>query len=614
MTQRCHDMPFGASFDESVGARFRLWGPGAARVDLALKNSGSEKVIRMRPQDGGWFAVTVKGTSPGDMYSFIIDGELKVPDPASRFQPEDVSGPSQVVNPRAFDWRDEGWKGRPWEEAVIYELHVGAFTPEGTFAAVREKMDYLADLGVNTVELMPVSDFPGGRNWGYDGVLPFAPDSAYGTPEDLKELVQDAHLKNMMVILDVVYNHFGPEGNYLHAYAEPFFSTRHETLWGAAINFDGEASRWVRQFFIHNALYWLEEYNLDGLRLDAVHAIMDDSEPDILKELAETVNAGLGKNRHVHLILENDNNAARYIERDQKGAPKWYAAQWNDDIHHALHVMVTGEREGYYEDYADDPAWRLGRCLTEGFAYQGESSLYRGGALRGEPSSHLPPSAFVSFLQNHDQVGNRAFGERINVLSTPEAVRAATAVILLAPSPPLLFMGQEWGASSPFLFFCDFEPELSLKVSAGRRNEFKRFTEFSRPETRERIPDPAAIETFKSSVLDWPEPEAHGAREWLSFYKSLLTLRRERIFPLLRRGGVPDASFEVISDTAVEVTWKFAGRGRLSMLANLGEHKAKRSLTPDGEILYMSDAGVAKELANGVVPPWAVACFYQNEE
>ncbi len=316
----------------------------------------------------------------------------------------------------------------------------------------------------------------------------------------------------IMVLLDVVYNHFGPEGNYLHAYATQFFTDRHHTPWGAAINFDGPGSRTVRDFFIHNALYWLEEYHFDGLRLDAVHAICDDSEPDILVELADAIHSGPGRERQVHLVLENDNNASRYLQRLHSGRPRWYSSQWNDDEHHALHIIATDERDGYYADYAEKPLWYLGRCLTQGFAYQGEPSAYRNVASRGEPSASLPPSAFVSFLQTHDQVGNRALGERLGMLSEPEIMRALTAVVLLAPQPPMLFMGEEFGASTPFLFFCDFHGELAEAVRAGRCREFEQFERFRGDQSQTEIPDPNALSTFERSKLAW-ESLAHPGQK-----------------------------------------------------------------------------------------------------
>ena len=419
--KRRYSMPFGAECLDDASVRFRLWAPAAHQVELRLTGANGSVQIPFERCDKGWFELVTDAASAGTQYRFRIDGAQEVPDPASRFQPQDVHGPSEVVDPNAFDWSDSAWHGRRWEEAVIYELHVGAFTSRGTFSAVRERLDYLADLGITAIELMPIADFPGQRNWGYDGVFLFAPDSIYGRPEDLKELVQGAHERGIMVLLDVVYNHFGPEGNYLRFYAPQFFTDRHRTPWGDGINFDGPESRVVRDFFIHNALYWLTEYHFDGLRLDAVHAIIDDSTPDILTELADAVRSSIEPDRHVHLILENDRNQARYLRRKEHCQPKWYTAQWNDDVHHALHVLITGERDGYYLDYSERPLDQLGRCLVEGFAYQGEVSLHRDGETRGEPSRGLPLSAFVSFLQNHDQIGNRAFGERITTCRRPLA-------------------------------------------------------------------------------------------------------------------------------------------------------------------------------------------------
>jgi malto-oligosyltrehalose trehalohydrolase len=512
-------MPFGAELRGDGTARFRLWAPSARTVELALARGGETRLLALPAAQDGWHE-GVYPAAAGDRYRFRIDGALEVPDPASRFNPDDVHGASEVIDPAAYAWRERDWRGRPWEEAVIYELHVGTFSPEGTFAGVEARLDYLAALGVTAVELMPVADFPGRRNWGYDGVLPFAPDAAYGRPEDLKRLVDAAHARGLMVFMDVVYNHFGPEGNYLHAYAKPFFTERHHTPWGAAINFDGEGSRAVREFFIHNALYWLEEYHADGLRLDAVHAIADDSAPDILEELAAAVRAGPGSERHVHLVLENDRNEARYL------GPGRYDAQWNDDIHHAFHILLTGEADGYYADYANRPAWFLGRCLAEGYAYQGEVSRYRDGAPRGEPCAHLPPAAFVSFVQTHDQVGNRAFGERISALASEETLRPAIAAWLLAPAVPLLFMGEEFAAATPFLFFCDFGPELAQAVTEGRRREFARFARFGDPAAQAKIPDPNAAATFAASRLDWASLARAPHERFLALYRELLALRR----------------------------------------------------------------------------------------
>ncbi len=552
---------------------------------------------------GGWWQLDCTQAAQGSRYRFQIDGGLLVPDPASRANPDDVHGASRVVDPLAFDWDDGNWRGRPWEEAVIYELHVGTFTPQGTFAGAQSKLDHLRELGVTAVELMPIAAFPGQRNWGYDGVLPFAPDASYGTPEDLKHLVQSAHSRGLMVFLDVVYNHFGPEGNYLHAYAPQFFTPRHHTPWGVAINFDGEDSRTVRDFFIHNALYWLEEYHIDGLRLDAVHAIADDSRPHILTELAQAVRARVGGSRHVHLVLENDANQTRYLGA-QPGASDSCDAQWNDDIHHALHVLVTGERDGYYADYAAAPLAALGRCLAEGFAYQGEPSPYRNGQPRGEASRGVRPSAFVSFLQNHDQVGNRAFGERIGRLAPPERIKAAIAILLLAPQPPLLFMGEEWAAREPFPFFCDFEPDLARKVTEGRRGEFARLDRFREEPARLLIPDPSASTTFDSARLDWDARNAPEHAEWLALYRKLLALRARDIAPRLRgaAAGVCLAS----ADGLLAVRWELGDGSRLHLTANLQDGARTRVELPAGRLLYSTSENLGNALTGSALPAWAV--------
>ena len=562
----------------------------------------------MRVVGEEWYEWVSELAHAGSRYRYQIDNEFYVPDPASRYNPDDVHGASQVIDPTAFDWQDGTWYGRPWEEAVIYEIHVGTFTPEGTFAAIQKKLGYLAELGITAVELMPVADFPGRCNWGYDGTLLFAPDSNYGTPEDLKQLIQSAHYFGIMVLLDVVYNHFGPEGNYLHLYSPQFFTERHHTPWGAAINFDSKGSRTVRDFYIHNALYWLEEFHLDGLRLDAVHAIFDDSQPDILEELSQTVRETLGVKRHIHLILENDQNAAHYFTRGQNGEITQYDAQWNDDAHHTYHVLLTHECDGYYADYADDSIRHLGRCLTEGFTYQGEISACRHGESRGEPSAHLPPSAFVTFLQNHDQIGNRALGERLTVLAAQDALRAALILFLLSPSIPLLFMGEEWGAREPFPFFCGFDGELAEAVTVGRRKEFASFERFRDPDAREAIPDPCVAHTFEQAKLDW-QTRNH---EWLKLYQELLALRKRIIVPRLRdmHGGV----FEVLTPHAIHVNWQLGHTAQLAVYANLGAASATLNSAPKGKLLYGSVRDLDHQLSSGVLPAFTAAWFLEEKQ
>lgn len=600
-------MPFGAECSEEGGVRFRLWAPKAEKVDLCLQGDKPLR-FRMSRKNEAWFEVITDAARPGDLYRYQIGDEVEVPDPASRFQPQDVHGPSEIIDP-SFDWADQSWHGRPWEEAVIYELHVGTFTPEGTFGGVEKKLDYLAGVGVTAIELMPLSDFSGRRNWGYDGVLPYAPDSSYGRPEDLKRLIQSAHAKGLMVFLDVVYNHFGPDGNYLNAYAPEFFTSRHRTPWGEAINFDGPQNRTVRDFFMHNALYWLEEYNFDGLRFDAVHTIMDDSNPDILVELAEKAHETLGTRRHIHLILENGDNEAHYL-RTAKDADRasWYTAQWNDDTHHALHVLLTGEKDGYYSDYTDDPISQLGRCLAEGFAFQGDYSKYHG-ATRGEASAQLSPLRFVNFVQNHDQIGNRAFGERMVYLTNEDRLKAAMSILLLSPSPPLLFMGEEFGATTPFLFFCDYTGDLAAAVTTGRRGEFASFEKFSSQELLSQIPDPNSVKTFELSKLDWQSANEKTHQNWLNFYRDLLLIRRNQIVPHLKGAKGSSAKFLVNGKKVLNVSWKLRGERVLTLIANLRDETAGFVPRPGGDLIYGDvSIGSGSEIE---LSSWQVAWFLQ---
>ncbi len=584
-------MPFGAQCLADGAVRFRVWAPDHAAIGLAL--DGAPSPLPLEREAGGWHGLVTDAARAGSRYRFVLPDGLRVPDPASRHQPEDVHGPSEVIDPAAYAWRDSAWRGRPWHEAVLYELHIGTFTPAGTFRSAIERLDHLAALGVTALQVMPVADFPGRRNWGYDGVLPFAPDAAYGRPEDFKALIEAAHARGLMVLLDVVYNHFGPDGNYLHALAPAFFTDRHRTPWGAAINFDGPDSAPVRAFFIENALYWLTEFHLDGLRLDAVHAIRDDSPVHILDELAATVRLSL-PDRHVHLVLENEENHAHRLDRGADGAPRGYTAQWNDDVHHVLHVAATGEAEGYYADYRGDTA-KLARALAEGFAFQGELMPYRGHP-RGEASAHLPPAAFVAFAQNHDQIGNRAFGERLSALAPPEAVRACAAVLLLSPQIPMLFMGEEWATTRPFLFFCDFHAGLAEAVREGRRAEFARFPAFRDPATRARIPDPLAEATVAASTLRWDEREVPPHAEALARHRRILALRHAELVPRLpriRRGG----RARVIGDGAVSVVWSVDGGGALALDANLSAHPVAGFAPPRGRVLWREGAEDAGRFA-----------------
>jgi maltooligosyltrehalose trehalohydrolase len=576
-----HSMPFGAELREGA-ARFRLWAPACEAVRVEFGRDAARRVLPMNAEADGWHEVTVEGLAAGTPYAFLVDGDGPVPDPASRANPWDVHGPSALVDAGAWEWDDTAWAGRPWSEAVVYEMHVGTFSHEGTFRAAVGKLDYLVDTGITAIEVMPVADFAGRRNWGYDGVLPFAPDSAYGKPEDFKRFVNEAHSRGLMVLLDVVYNHFGPDGNFLSRYAPQFFNPAHRTPWGAAINFDGESCRPVRDFFVHNAAYWIEEFHLDGLRLDAVHAIMDDSPKHIVTEIAEAIAKPPGRERHVHLVLENDRNEARYLDRR---AAHPAAAQWNDDFHHAAHVLATGEADGYYADYAGKGTWHLGRTLAEGFAYQGDPSPFRKGESRGEPSRALPPQAFIDFLQNHDQVGNRALGERLARLAPVAAQRLATATMLLAPSVPMLFQGEEFASRSPFLYFCDFHGDLARAVREGRRKEFAAFARFSDPAARESIPDPNADETFHASKVNWGEAALAAHRAALDHHRALLAIRRRDIVPHIA-GPAHAGTFAPIGETGLAVDWVLGDGARLHLRANFGAARLEGVPRPAGIVLH----------------------------
>lgn len=543
---------FGPKPEAESETTFRLWAPDKTKVGVEI--DGAHAALMSR--DAAGFHTLRRKTGAHPRYRFRI-GELAIPDPASRTQNGDVADESIVPDSDAYLWRRNDWKGRPWEETVLYELHVGLL---GGFTGVMEHLPRLAHLGITAIELMPVADFPGRRNWGYDGVLPFAPDRAYGSPAQLKALVDRAHELDLMVFLDVVYNHFGPEGNWLATYAREFFRDDVHTPWGSAIDLRQPL---VRQFFLENALYWINEFRLDGLRFDAVHAIPD---RHLLTDFAAAIRTRVSQERHVHLVVENEDNESCLLKNG-------FDAQWNDDFHHAVHVLLTGEREGYYRDYADAPAQALARALREGFVYQGEPSAYRNGQRRGTPSGDLPPTAFVSFLQNHDQIGNRAFGERLTVLADERALRAAIALLLLSPQVPLIFMGEEAGAREPFLYFTDYGPELAKAVTEGRRAEFAHFKAFSEESARQRIPDPNAVATYEASR---PQFDGKVAQEYLRYYAGLLRVRRERITPRLRGATAEDS--RAVGPAAVLGKWRLGDGSRLTIASNLGKDDVRAAL------------------------------------
>jgi maltooligosyltrehalose trehalohydrolase len=597
---RCRrELPFGAEVG-SDGVRFRVWAPRASSVSLQLETANSVPLALTR-EAGGWFSLATAEARPGTRYRYDVDGRT-VPDPASRHQPEGVHGASEVIDPMQYAWRDDAWRGRAWEEIVLYELHLGTFSETGDCAGAERHLDHIRDLGVTAVELMPVAAFAGGRNWGYDGVFLFAPATCYGRPEALKRLVEACHERGLAIFLDVVYNHFGPEGNYLPLLAPDFFDPQRRTPWGAAIDFAGPRREPVRRFFVENALYWLEEYRFDGLRLDAVHAIDDDSIPDIVDEIGEAVRGRID-DREIHLVLENDRNEARRLAR-RNGRPTTFTAQWNDDLHHALHVLVTGETAGYYGDYAADRGAMLGRALAEGFAYQGEASPFRGNRARGEPSAQLPATAFIAFLQNHDQVGNNPLGLRISVRAAEPALHAGIAVALLSPQIPLLFMGEEWASRRPFAFFCDFEPGLAEAVREGRRSEFAHFPEFRDESARARIPDPTALSTFLTSRLAWEELVEADRALWLGRYRDLLALRAREIVPRLAGPPLRAGSYTALDTRAVAVEWRLGDRSRLLLVANFSDAAVPLPTTAGaGRLLYASrEPGTAPSAAFFLLP------------
>ncbi len=566
------------------GVVFRLWAPAAARVDVLL-----DRPYAMTGNDG-WFRCTIPTASAGARYRFRIDGGIDIPDPASAFQPDDIFGPSEVIDHGAYRWRAAESRGRPWHEAVILEAHVGTFTAEGSYRAMADRLDHLAATGFTALELMPVADFPGRFNWGYDGALWYAPDHHYGRPDDLKSLIDESHLRGLMVFLDVVHNHFGPEGNYLRHSAPQFFSS-HQTAWGTGIDYTVAE---VRAFAIQSCLAWLRDYRFDGLRLDAVHALAAPGGLELLHQLSRTVGEfAAGTGRHIHLVLENDDNLARLLDPNEEPSHGRYRAQWNDDYHHAWHALLTGEHHSYYSDYAA-PLAHIARTLTSGFSYQGEASEYRGGRSRGEPSGALSPLAFVHFLQNHDQIGNRALGERLVTLGSIDAIEAALAITLLAPMPPLLFMGEEWGATQPFPYFCDHQGELADAIKASRKRDFAiDYQGFA-----DEIPDPFDEATVRSATLDWSALSTPAARRRLDLVTRLLTTRRQMIVPRLA-----DAAFDhggVSDDGVLVVQWRLKSSSRLHMLANLSDLPAPYELAAAEHI------HVWGEQSGGPLAPWSV--------
>jgi len=552
---------WGAHEGERGHWQFATWAPAARSLELLLE----AHALPMQPTGDGWFQLST-AAAPGMRYRFRIDGDVALADPAARAQPEGLFGPSALLRDD-FVWQHHAWRGRPWREAVIYEVHVGA--AGGSYDALRAQLPHLAALGFTAIELMPLATFPGTRNWGYDGVLPFAPSAAYGTPDALKALVDAAHGLGLMVLLDVVYNHFGPDGNVLSTLAPTFFREAVHTPWGAAVDFRRPE---VQAYFIDNALMWLQEYRFDGLRLDAVHAIHP---PAFLDTLRQRVRDAL-PDREVALILENERNEASLLARG-------FTAQWNDDFHNALHALLTGEHEGYYRDFADAPLQRLVRVLAEGFAWQGE--VNHSGQARGEPSAGLSPRQFVVFAQNHDQIGNRAQGERLVQLAGPRRAALATALTALTPMIPLFFLGEPWGARTPFLFFTDHRAPLDAQVREGRRAEFAHFSSFRDEDRRQRIPDPNAPATFAQSRSAWPSHEDADAMAGLRWFAQLLSVRADY---LTADGEVRSLGAEQVAPAALRAGWQLPG-AQWWIGFNSGDAPAAVSLPPGKEVFRLGE-------------------------
>ena len=555
----------GAVVNRAGGTTFRVWAPVVRRVDIAIDRGGAIDERELTREADGTFVATLADVGPGVRYGYRLDGDGPFPDPASRFQPDGVHGASLTVDPDAFHWTDDGWTGVPLSDLIIYELHVGTFTRDGTFAAVIDRLPELAALGVTAVELMPVGDFPGARNWGYDGVAIFAPARCYGSPDDLRWLVDAAHHQGMAVLLDVVYNHLGPDGASHPRFSPYYFSPRHHSPWGAGLNFDDDHSAPVRELFIENALHWIQEYHVDGLRLDATHAIRDLAPRHFLAELTARVRESAPA-RHVHVIAEDDRNLARLVIPQSEGG-FGADAVWADDWHHQMRRRLAGDCDGYFGDYTGSTA-DIAATVRRGWFYTGQYSNYLK-APRGSDPSGIEPARFVVCLQNHDQVGNRAFGERLHHQIDAAAYRAASLLLLSLPQTPLLFMGQEWGATSPFLFFADHAAELGRKVTAGRRREFARFAAFADEGARERIPDPQAPGTFAASQLDWTERERPQHASISRLYAAALAFRRERMSP----GTARDAATARALDHETL---------RFDRLGNKGEHLAVVTRFGDG--------------------------------
>ncbi|CAN7183434.1 malto-oligosyltrehalose trehalohydrolase [Acidovorax sp. LjRoot117] len=593
-----HPMPFGARLRRRrAGADFRLWAPAASQVALVHAPDGNQGALDHTAAErlsGGWWHVGLAQATASTRYQWLINGDTRVPDPAARQAPDGPHGLCVVSDPSAYAWEQTAWSGRPWHELVFYELHIGTFTPQGTYTAAAAHLPRLAAMGFTALELMPLATFGGQWGWGYDGVLPFAPHPAYGTPDDLKRFVDTAHALGLCVFLDVVYNHFGPDGNYLHTYAPAFFSDRHDSPWGRAINFDLEGSEVVRAFFLHNALYWIDEFRMDGLRLDAVHAIADDSNPDILQEISTRVHAlAQATDRHVHLVLENEKNQPARLAQPAS-ASGHYDGQWNDDFHHAVHVALTGETHTYYAKFAADPIDLLARVLTQGFAFPN-------GRPATDADAPLPLSLLVNFIGNHDQIGNRAFGERLSMLVPGPAVELALLLSLLTPATPMVFMGDEWGATTPFLYFANWEGALRDAVRSGRQREFSHVLSGAAA-----LPDPCDAATLAASQLDWSQAETPAARQRSELVRQALEVRRHWLLPHARALRNLDHTAERVGAHGLRVGWRYGQGMQWWLEINLGPERLHDAPpAPEGVAVFQHRWIEGQQGAPRAWEPWS---------
>jgi len=581
---------WGPHFCKDGSTVFRLWAP--AESTLALEIDGCR--VSMERQDEGWFAVRLDSQPVGALYAFVLSDGRRVPDPASRFQPLGVNGPSLLCEPDRFEWRQADWCGRPWQEALFYELHVGTFTREGTYNAAIEHLPRLAEIGFTAIELMPIAQFPGRCGWGYDGVFQFAPHNAYGTPDDLRRFVDAAHKLGLMVFLDVVYNHFGPEGNFLPQYAPGFFHSEDPTPWGSRIAFEEPA---VRSYFIGNVLHWLQAYRFDGLRLDAVDQIADAGTPHILRKISDTVHA-VFTDRQVHLVVENPSNGGDLLAANENGH-RLFAADWNDEFHHAMHVAVTGEAEGHYARYKERPWRQVKHTLAEGYLDQGKVTA--GPVL--PHSASLPPMAFVHFLQNHDQVGNRALGDRLHASIDPKVHCLLTEILFLSPQIPMVFMGDDHLSDRPFRFFADYNGDLATDIHRNRFKEAENFGGYPAGAGPEDIVDPNDWATFTSSKLDWSNLDAPDRLEWRAFMTRLIEIRRRYIVPLLADARGCAGTVISQTDTELFIDWRLNG-GLLQLRANASDEP--RALGADlGDLVYAR----CPDGANKEVRAWSTHLF-----